>query len=175
MNKLRKLTAETILARKAGHDGLFTTSDLSLLLGEPMSPRFSKFLHKATKSKVLTRVCKNIYINPLMPPDGRAILAKIAKLIHWDKFIYISLESQLSHLGLISQILFDRITIMTTGRSGKIETLYGVIEFTHTEYSVESLTEDVYFDPDIEFFRAKEHKAIKDLKRVGRNIDMVTG
>jgi hypothetical protein len=173
MSKLRRITEKTIASRKDGHYGLFTTNDLALLLDEPKSSNFSKFLHKASKLGVLTNVCKNIYINPLMPPDGRGVLAKIALLLHWDKFIYISLESQLSHIGLISQVLINHITIMTTGRSGKVDTIYGSIEFTHTSCSVESLTGDIYFDPDIGIFRAKEHKAIKDLNRVGRNVQMM--
>ena len=173
MSKLRKLTEKTMAAIKGGHYGLFTTHDLALLLDETKSQSFNKFLHKATKAGVLTNICKNIYINPLMPPDGVGILAKIALLLHWIKFLYISLESQLSHIGLISQVLINHITIMTTGRSGKVKTIYGTIEFTHTNYTAESLKEDVYFDPHVGIFRAKEYKAIKDLNRVGRNVQML--
>jgi predicted transcriptional regulator of viral defense system len=173
MSKLRKLSEKTISARKAGRYGLFTTSDLALLLNEPKSSNFSKFLHKAAKAKVLTRVCKDIYLNPLMPPDSKGVLENIALLLHWDKFLYISLESQLSYLGIISQVLINHLTIMTTGRSRKVETIYGVIEFTHTNHSVDSLSEHVYFDPDIGIFRAKKDKAIRDLNRVGRNVQML--
>jgi hypothetical protein len=173
MSKLRRLTEVTISARKSGHFGLFTTNDLALLLQEKRTNNFSKFLHKATKLGVLSRVCKNIYINPLMPPEGLGILARIASLIHWDKFIYISLESQLSYVGRISQVLINYITIMTTGRSGKIITPFGTIEFTHTNSKVDSLKEDVYFDVEIGIFRAKEQKAIKDLYRVRRNLHML--
>lgn len=173
MNKLQLLIEKTITARKNGHYGLFTTNDLALLLNEPKTSNLSKFIYKATKAGVLKKICKNVYINPLMPPTGKGILPKIAKLIHWDKFIYISLESELSHIGRISQILLGRITIMTTGRSGKIETEYGIIEFTHTSQDIESLQSDLYFDIEIGIFRAKEKKAIKDLKRVGRNLHML--
>lgn len=173
MSKLRRLTEKTINARKRGHYGLFTTNDLALLLNEPKSSNLSKFLHKATKAKVLTNVCKGIYINPLMPPDSKGVLEHIALLLHWDKFLYISLESQLSYLGTISQVLINHLTIMTTGRSGKVKTIYGVIEFTHTSHSIESLREHVYFDPDVGIFRAKKNKAIRDLNRVGRNVQML--
>lgn len=173
MNKLREITEATVKARNSGHCGLFTANDLALMLKLPTGANFSKLLHRATKAGVLTKVCRNIYINPLVPPSGVGILSKIALLLHWNKFIYISLESQLSHSGRVSQVLMNHLTVMTTGRSGKIKTLYGTIEFTHTSHTVESLKDDLYFDPDIGIFRAKEEKAIRDLKRVGRNTHLL--
>jgi hypothetical protein len=61
---------------------------------------------------------------------------------------------------------------MTQGRSGKIETRYGTIEFTHTNRKNRT-AEDVYYDPDTRIFRARAKRAIADLKRVGRNVDMI--
>ena len=173
MSKLRALTEATVKARHGGHCGLFTANDLALMVNTPMSPNFSKLLHRATKANVLVSVCRNIYANPLVPPTGAGVLAKIALLLHWNKFIYISLESQLSHLGVISQVLINHLTLMTTGRSGTINTLYGTIEFTHTSQALEALEGQVYFDSDTGIFRAKENKAIKDLKRVGRNTHLL--
>ena len=173
MNKLRELTEVTVNARNGGHCGIFTANDLALMLNTPMSPNFSKFLHRATKAGVLVNICRNIYGNPLVPPSGTGVLAKIALLLHWNKFIYISLESQLSHLGIISQVLINHLTLMTTGRTGKVKTLYGTIEFTHTRQTFEALEGELYFDPDIGIFRAKKERAIRDLKRVGRNIHLL--
>ena len=173
MSKLRELTELTVRARNDGHCGIFTANDLALLLKTPTGPTFSKFLHGATKAGVLVSICRNLYANPMVPPNGAGILAKIALLLHWNKFIYISLESQLSHLGKISQVLINHLTIMTTGRSGRVKTPYGTIEFSHTRQTFEALQGEVYFDPDIGIFRAHEEKAIKDLKRVGRNTHLL--
>ena len=84
-----------------------------------------------------------------------------------------SLESQLSYLGVISQIPMSYLSVMTTGRSGTFTTDYGTIEFTHTNREISSLEDGVYFDDEIGMFRANEKRAIADLKRVGRNMDMV--
>jgi len=173
MGKLRDITDVTIRARNNGHCGVFTANDLALMLDTPLSPSFYKFLHKATKTGELQSVCRNIYVNSLALPDGRSVLAKIALLLHWDKFVYVSLESQLSYLGCISQVVMNRLTVMTTGRSGKVATTYGTIEFTHTKRLINLLTNEVYYDPDAGIFRATEEKAIRDLKRVGRNVQML--
>lgn len=173
LSKLRELTNLTVKARNTGHCGIFTGNDLALMMQTPLTNSFSKSLYKATQAGVLTKVCKNIFINPLTPPDNTGILAKIASLIHWEKLIYISLESQLSHLGRISQVMMNHITVMTTGRKGKIKTLYGVIEFTHTHKALCDISNDLYFDNEIGVFRAKEEKALKDLKSVGRNLHMI--
>ena len=54
---------------------------------------FTKFLHKAVKANVLVKVCTNVFIDPLAPPISKGVLIKIANILHWNKFIYISLES----------------------------------------------------------------------------------
>lgn len=173
MTAYHTLTAATVRARANGHSGLFTSADLALLMARPKDVAFSKFLSSAVRVGVLNRVCRNIYINPLAEPEGKGILAKIAMRLHWDKFIYISLESQLSYLGIISQVAMNHLTIMTTGRSGTLKTLYGTIEFVHTKIPVEHLKTEVYLDADIGIFRAKQNKAMQDLRRVGRNLHML--
>lgn len=173
MSKLRKISEVTLKSKKSGHSGLFTTNDLALLINSEVDSNFPKFLHKAVKAGVLEKVCTNVFINPLVPPEGKGVLVKIANIIHWNKFVYISMESQLSYLGIISQVIMDRLTVMTTGRSGVIKTKYGTIEFTHTSRTIESIKDEIYFDPDIGAFRATKEKALKDLKRVGRNINMI--
>ncbi len=173
MSKLRKISEATLKSVKAGHSGLFTTNDLALLIDIEVDSNFAKYLHKVVKIGVLEKVCTNIFINPLVPPEGKGVLVKIANIIHWDKLVYISLESQLSYLGVISQVMIDRLTVMTTGRSGVTKTKYGTIEFTHTSRKIELIKDDIYFDPDIGAFRATKEKAVTDLKRVGRNINMI--
>lgn len=62
---------------------------------------------------------------------------------------------------------------MTTGRSGEFITDYGTIEFTHTSRRINLVEHDVYFDNEVGMFRANKERAIADLKRVGRNTDMI--
>lgn len=173
MSTMIEIAKHTLEYMNAGHVGLFTSADFSLMLHIPLGVRLNKTLHKAEKKGVIKRVCKGIYINPSMAPKSKGVLAQIAKLIRWDNFNYISLESQLSHLGVISQVMFNHLTIMTSGRSGIIKTLYGDIEFTHTKKSISKMADDIYFDQEVGMFRATELRAKADLVRVGRNLDML--
>lgn len=173
MNKLRALEKLTNEAVKNGHHGLFTTHDLALMLRTTPDASFRKYLYSSVKAGALNKVATNIYYNPASNIIRTFVLERIAKLLHWDKFIYVSLETQLSHLGLISQVPIKHLTVMTTGRKGEIKTYFGVIEFTHTARSLASLQEGVYFDPDAGIYRATQQRAIQDLKRVGRNIEML--
>lgn len=173
MNKLRVLAEKTLIAIKNGHCGIFTTHDLALMLDDVVTDSFRKYLSNAVRQGVISRVAINIYINPNSPPVSTGVLEKIAQLLRWDEFIYISLESQLSLLGRISQVTMGYLSVMTTGRTGKFTTPYGVIEFTHTSRSLDELEDGVYFDPDHGIFRAKEERALTDLRRVGRNTHML--
>ena len=156
-----------------GHIGIFTSMDLAYLSGKNLDSQFTRNLSKITKKGVLEKVCNNLFINPSLPPTSKHILFKIAKIIRWDEFIYVSLESQLSYLGEISQTMINRVTIMTNGRSYLQNTKYGVIEFTHTSRKIGKIKNDLYFDSDLGGFRAAKKRAIQDLKRVGRNLHML--
>jgi hypothetical protein len=173
MNRFQILNGLTIQAKNNGHSGLFTTYDLAMMMNASHDNIFSGFLGKASRNNVLKRVTKGIYINPLAPPNPRKAIYHIATILRWEYCNYVSLETQLSHLGIISQIPIEHITIMTTGRKGKFATNYGTIEFTHTMRSIEELSPNLYFDYDIGIFRANKKRAISDLKRVGRNVNMI--
>lgn len=164
------MTADAV---RNGHRGIFTTNDLALLLHTHPDVSFRKYLYSTVKAGALTKVATNLYYNPACQIATKYVLEGIARLLHWDKFIYVSLESQLSHIGRISQIPMKRLTIMTTGRSSEIDTCFGVIEFTHTARAVEVLLKDVYYDSEAGIYRATEKRAIADLKRVGRNVAML--
>lgn len=167
MDKFSLLNRKTTTACNDGHSGLFTTSDLALLMERQYDDAFRSFVAKACKNKVIKRVSKGIYINSLAPPNPRTAVYRIISLLRFKHCNYISLESQLSSLGLISQVMMGHVTVMTNGRSGKFVTDYGVIEFTHTMRSSKELSDDLYYDPDIGMFRAKEKRAIADLKKSG--------
>jgi hypothetical protein len=79
----------------------------------------------------------------------------------------------LSEYGAISQILIDRLTVMTTGRSGTYKTAFGVIEFTHTKRPVADIIEHIKSVDNRPLRIASKAIAWRDLKRVGRNTEMV--
>ena len=172
MTKTDQLLAVFSSAVKAG-GGIHTASELAFMMGEPCSPAFIKFLADAVKRGLLRRVVKGLYESTLTPPEPESAVYKAIKKLRGGVLNYISLESQLSHTGAISQLVMDRVTVITKGRSGTFATPYGVIEFIHTKKSVHQIAPNLYFDPDIKMYRATSEQAIADLKHCNRNLHML--
>lgn len=173
MTKTYKLLYVFSSTVKAG-GGIHSTSELAFMLGEACSPAFNKFLAGGVKRGVLRRVSKGLYESTLTPPEPANAIYRTINKLRSGVINYISLESQLSYTGDISQVLMGRVvTVVTKGRSGTFSTPYGVIEFTHTKKPVSSIAPNLYFDSDIKMFRAKTKQAIEDLKHCNRNVGML--
>jgi hypothetical protein len=127
------------------------------------------------KKGIIRRVTTGIFESTITPPDPVTAIYKIVKKLRGGVLSYISLESQLSHTGDISQVPMDRFTIMTKGRSGTFATPYGVIELTHTKQPVHNIMPNLYLDSSIGMYRAKTAQAIADLKSCNRNLHMLEG
>jgi len=61
---------------------------------------------------------------------------------------------------------------MTTGRKGEYKTRYGVIELTHTKKSVPDIIDSIR-SVGRPLRVATQETAIRDLKRVGRNVHLI--
>lgn len=152
---------------KQGHY-VYSTNDFQVLFPNESDRSRKATIQRLVNTQILERVSKSIYVYGLSTHKAKRTLEEIAKVIRRGHYNYISLESALSEWGVISQILMDRITVMTTGRSGEYETPYGVIEFTHTQRSIEDILAcTVRSDRPLRF--ATQASAIRDLNRVGRN------
>ena len=130
-------------------------------------------LRRLVKSGLLVRACRGIYINPNAHSFNSFVIEQIAKTLRRGEYNYVSLESILSEYGLISQIPMDRLTVMTTGRKGIYETPYGVIEFTHTSRSADDIRQSIQTVPGRPLRIANKKAAVRDLKRVGRNLNLL--
>jgi len=106
-----------------------------------------------------------------MVTDDSVQCALVSHLRPWDSN-YLSLEAALPEAGWISQIP-SRLTVMTTGRTQTFNTPWGVIEFVHTARKGVDLSEGVVFDERRRIHVATPQRAWRDLKRVGRNLDLV--
>jgi hypothetical protein len=62
---------------------------------------------------------------------------------------------------------------MTTGRKGVYNTTYGVIEFTHTKRTVKNILESTSKVNKRPLRIASKETALRDIKRVGRNINLI--
>lgn len=172
MTKSDKLLRVFSAAEKAG-GGIHSASELAFMLGESCNPTFIKFLGDCVKKGLLRRLVKGVYESTLTPPEPESAIYKIIKKLRSGVLNYISLESQLSYTGDISQVVMGRVTVITKGRSGTFSTPYGVVEFTHTKKPISHVAQNLYFDPDIKMYRAKVEQAKADLKNCKRNAHML--
>ena len=122
---------------------------------------------------ILNRAARGLYVNPSASSKNRWIAEEIAKALRPGSLSYVSLESILSEYGVISQIPIDRLTVMTTGSSGLVETPYGTIEFTHTKRGVAEIVKRTLAVKGRPLRIATKWAAVRDLLRVGRNVNMM--
>jgi len=124
MTKSHELLNALAKAVYAG-GGIHSATELAFMLSVSCNPAFRKFLGDCIKKGLLRRVIKGCYESVITPPEPDTAIYKIIKKLRSVVLNYISLESQLSHTGDISQVLIDRVTIVTKGRSGCFDTPYG--------------------------------------------------
>jgi hypothetical protein len=148
----------------------FTPATFSALLGDP-EPNYLKLMMKRLADQgVLTRAARGVYVNPharSMPDDVRAGLIRFLRP---RELTYVSLESKLSEAGVISQVA-TVLTCMTTGSPGRLDTPWGAIEFSHTDRYIVFGTDMQMRDEGVPW--ATVERAARDLRRVGRNINLI--
>lgn len=160
---------------KLGRQGIrvLTKADLVKVCTHGSTKSFSILLRRLVEKNILQRVARGVYVNLLAGPGTGYLIEEIACVLRRGHFNYVSLESILSEFGVISQIMISRITVMTSGAGGVFETPYGVIEFTHTNRSLESLQSRTVRMERRPLLIATKKAGIADLKRVGRNVNMI--
>jgi predicted transcriptional regulator of viral defense system len=171
MNRLEAIRVLKSWDRKGRY--VFTRRELRKLFSLDTDRGFSESLNRLVKDGLLLRACYGIYVNPEAASFDSYVIEHIAKALRQGAYNYVSLESILSEYGLISQIPLDRLTVMTTGREGLYRTPYGTIEFTHTKRSFLKIIKDVKSINKRPLRIASKVAAWRDLKRVGRNTNML--
>lgn len=150
---------------------LFTKHDLGVMFQEH-GETLSSTIKRLAICGVLIRVANGIYVNS-RAKQGDDIIYKVAALLRPGEVNYLSNESVLCNLSIISQQMLDRITVMTTGRSGTFKTPFGVIEFTHTKRDPLMLLQETGKPEGMPIRVANKEVAVRDLKRIGRNVNMI--
>ena len=150
---------------------VYTLGDLARLFPEDAPATLQAGVERQMRAGVLKRACRGVYVYPLGRSFGADVIERVAVALRRSEYNYVSLESALSEYSIISQVPFS-LTVMTTGRGGSIRTRYGTIEFTHTERSGDSILSST-----VEIGRpmrlAKPLAAVRDLRRVGRNTQLI--
>ena len=129
---------------------------------------------RAEKGGLLKRVCRGLYLYPLVSYPKGLLLHHAAARLRAGEFNYISLESALSDAGVISQIPMNWITLISSGRTHIVNCgNFGRIEFIHTKRSPGSLSDYLTYDSRCHLWRASVALAIKDMKITGRSTDLI--
>lgn len=168
-------TLRTTLQRLAdpGHY-LFAATDLRALFPGMSDENFRRLLSRAADAGVVQRLCRGIYLYPFVDYERGYELCHAAARLRADKLTYISLESALSDSGIISQVPVGRLTLMSSGRSSIVACGdYGVIEFIHTARNPDRIADGLVYDSACRLWRATSALALRDLKAVGRSLDLV--
>jgi len=150
---------------------IFLTRDLEMIFPDESKKTLQKSVDRLIAADVLKRASKGVYTYS-KGSLGPYPLERLAENIRRGHYNYISLESALSQYGVISQIPIDRLTIMSTGRSGEFITPWGVIEVTHTTKKPSEIFKSTIKGRGPLRIATKE-TAVKDLLKVGRNTHLI--
>ena len=151
---------------------VFTTDDLREIFPEDGEKTFSEGLRRLVRAGHLERIQRGIYVNRGSSRSWYGFPEELAAVVRRGHRNYISLECALSEWGIISQVPYGYLSVMTTGRKGVVETRNGWIEFTHTARRGLDLETDTV-DIGLALRLATPRAALRDLRRVGRNLHMV--
>jgi len=164
-----------ILERYANSERhLFLPEDFRAVLPELAAGAFRAALFRAERDGLLSRVCRGVYLYGRVDYPRGLVLYHAASRLRANHLNYISLETALSDMGAISQILMNRITIMSSGRTALIDCgAWGTIEFVHTKKTASAIAERVIYDDRCRMWRAAADLAFEDLKATRRNLDLV--
>ena len=155
--------------------GVYTKAGLArVILAGESARAVEKTIAVAVRDGVLIRLCRGIYACRYALA-GRSVRQEAVLRLRPRSFSYISLETALSHWGVVSQATLGAVTAMTSGRSGRFDTPYGGIDLTHTGKAFADVAADLVppEKPWMELPVAKPRLATRDLVRVGRNTDLI--
>lgn len=154
---------------------VFSRGDIEKMFPNEKEKTLEKSLQRLVREGILERIVKGLYLNSLAVSKKSRVVEDIAAVARRGHYSYLSLESILSEYGAISQIPLSYLTVMTSGARGLLKTRYGVIEFTHTQRSFEDIVKKTVLAPGRPLRIATLQAAKQDLRRVGRNVNLLGG
>lgn len=169
MNRLKLMNVCKELAQK--NVWCIPEATLWAALDYPDKASFRVALTRHVKAGVISRYASKLYKNPFATEPLFAAY-RLANFLRPADTFYLSLESLLSEASWISQIP-SCLTFVTTGRSYVFNTDLMPIHFVHTEEDPSSWGEHLKYMPERQVWVATPEKALEDLKRYGRNLDLV--
>ena len=150
---------------------LFTASDLGKIFDES-GPTLRSTIGRLVQQGSLSRVARNLYLFSFAPEDAY-LLERIAVALRRGDYVFESLESAASKWGIVSQVPVDRITVMTTGRSGEFHTPFGTIEFVHTRASPEDILSNTVDRPGNPLPIASKRYTVDNMRNCRRSMHLI--
>lgn len=177
MQPIQRLERWLLTSHSARPGALYLAASFRSLFPDLSPGAYRALLHRAEKRGLLERVCQGIYQYAGAPDNSGLILFHAAALLRARHFNYISLETVLSDVGLISQIPIAWITLVSTGRSATVDCgRFGTIEFVHTERAMSHIIDKLSYDADRHLYRASPKLALADMHRFNRSTtDLIPG
>lgn len=167
----RKLLLESCKTLAAAGVWCIPESTLIGFAGYPDKASFRVAMTRHARAGVIERIAPKLYANPFLRPPAVGLF-RLTNFLRPTDLCYLSCESVLSEHGWISQLPFC-LTFVTTGRSYRYSTLLGDIDFVHTEEDPGSWHGHITRNEDRQIWEATPHKALADLQRYKRNLDLV--
>ncbi len=166
LNRLKQLELQTDTA-------LFSYNQAKVLFADENEKTMYAALCRHAKNGVIERVCKGVWLNPLSRfANSDTRLEELALILRPDHYNYVSMETVLSQASIISQQMFGYLTVMTTGSSKVFKATFGTLEFTHTKRDLIEVSRHIV-PQGHKLPWANIETAYRDLKRVGRNVNMI--
>lgn len=171
--KMSELILKLQELRKRDMD-VFRVNDFKKMFPEESDKSIEVSLRRMVDAKILARVTRGLYVSAeRLTNRPMWLIEKVAVHLRPEHMSYLSLESALSEFGLISQIPMGCMTVMTHGPSGRVSTILGTVEFTHTDRPLREIVEGAKLSPPCPIRYANVKMAVEDLVRVGRNVNMI--
>ncbi|MER1967952.1 hypothetical protein [Castellaniella sp. GW247-6E4] len=170
MNRIQAIQALRLLDDMGRY--VFRRQHLRACFHDESEKTFAEGLGRLVADGLIVRAARGVFVNEAAKSRDGWTIERVAIALRPSSLSYVSLESALSEYGIISQIPIDRITLMTTGREGEFRTPYGIVEFVHTRRPPSALREATVL-ADRPLRLARPDTALRDLRRVGRNLHLV--
>lgn len=151
---------------------LFTSADLGKVFGES-GETLRSTLKRLVKDGYLAKVARNLYLYLLSAGSETYLIERIAVMLRRGEYAFESLESAASKWGIVSQVPVDRITVMTTGRSGEFRTPFGTVEFVHTQAALDEIAANIVERPGNPLPIATKRYTVQNLKNCHRNTHLI--
>lgn len=129
-------------------------------------------LARHVQNEAITRLARGLYADLRSKAMPLYALEDMVRFLRPGHISYLSQESRLSELSVISQVP-TRLTVMTTGRSQIYNTPIGTIELTHTNRDLSEYSDFLKYDRKRNILIASPKIALEDLGNSKRNMGLV--